>query len=187
MRRSIARESKGLPKNENDYVLEILSMIDEKALRYKLSNLLTWYIDKAKSNKNKYVMLSSIAILANICIPTLNIVLTSNIKIINSILAAITALCLSINSFMCFRENWRKYRSSAEKIKQIVVDYLIQVEDLDKHKGDESYTYSSSLKASMIEKINEIVTEENTNWYERYNTETNYITNKGEIKCKIVK
>lgn len=161
--------SKEIPKHEKQFVLGMLDMIDDDALRFRISNLLIWYIDKSISNKRWYHFWSIITIVANISIPTINLLITwEYLNIANSIIAGIATSALAINGLMHYKDNWTKYRSSAEKVKQFVADYLIAVGDCNDNINEEEYDYSKTLKYKLVKKINQVTNEEHTEWFELY-------------------
>ena len=136
----------------------MLDLIEQEGLRYKLSNLIIWYIDKAEYNKRFYIVLTIITLIANVSIPIVNmigsnvntsdqIVASNNIfPILTSCIAAIAGISLGIINLCHFKENWMRYRKSAEDIKQIVSDYVIALENCKQEYTPVSKKFSVQVK-----------------------------------------
>lgn len=141
-----------IPKHEKEFVIKMLDLIEQDGVRYKLSNLIIWYIDKAEYNKRFYIVLTIITLFANVSIPIINMIGSNAssadeiIPILTSCIAAIASISLGIISLCHFKENWMRYRKSAEDIKKIVSDYIIALENCKQDYTEVSKKYSVQVK-----------------------------------------
>ena len=165
--------SKNITSHEKDYVVKVLDFVEKDSIRFRISNLLKWYIDKAESSKRMYYIFNIAALLSNAAIPIL--ALSNNngaAKIFVSILAAIAGVSLSINNLGHYKENWTNYRKCAEGIKQAVSAYSIKKEiylTLNGSKNDltpANEKYIVKLEQELLTEIDTIVSLEGKRWFE---------------------
>lgn len=117
-----------VPMHEKQFVLDMLNMIEDEAVRYRLGNLIVWYIDKAEQSKFKYYALTITTVVFNLMIPVANAFSGIFIytPIITSGLAAVAGISLAVNSAGHYREHWSRYRSAAESLKEVMYQYVMK-------------------------------------------------------------
>lgn len=163
-----------LPRNEREFVIGLLDMIENDALRYRISNLVMWYIDQAEFNKRSYLCLNLITIVSNAAIPVINIIYSDvKLSIINCGLAAMIGLSLGINNLFHFKDNWTRYRKSAEKIKQAMSDFTVGVQRYKEHdnhikSNDTPMKESEIIQMEILleKEIRKIISAESIDWFQ---------------------
>ncbi len=112
--------------NEKKFILEILDKIENDIIRYRVSNLLIWYVKRASLYKISFmsstITVSAIGVL--IPIATNFAFDNSSTKIFISVLGGLSTILTAVVSLFACRENWLRYRISAEALKSEVVKYL---------------------------------------------------------------
>lgn len=167
-----------IPKTEKEFVLRLLDEIQEDVIRYRLSNLVIWYIDKAKSRKYIYYTLNIIAIIANLLILIANSIneFIPYIQIITTCCAAVSSGTLAVCNFGRYKDNWMRYRATAETLKGEISQYVIKrAECRNRYKMDldscsQCHTqkiygnYNCPLTAELLNRVNEHVAKEILEW-----------------------
>ncbi|TGY91158.1 DUF4231 domain-containing protein [Petralouisia muris] len=168
-----------IPKTEKEFVLRLLDMIQEDAIRFRLSNLLIWYICKAGSQKRMYYILNITAIFANLLILIVNTVhndIPCPVSLITTVLAAVASGALSINGLGHYKDNWMRYRTSAEVLKERISQYVIKREECKKRNQESGNDciqfckiknygeYGCPLTEELMNQVNEYVTKEISEW-----------------------
>lgn len=168
-----------IPKTEKEFVLRLLDMIQEDAIRFRLSNLVIWYIRKANSHKRMYYILNLTAIFADLLILIVNTVyddIPCPVNLITTILAAIASGALAINGLGHYKDNWIRYRTSAEVLKERISQYVIKREECRKRNQESGNDctkfcdikscgeYGCPLTEELMNQVNEYVTKEISEW-----------------------
>ncbi len=173
-----------IPEREREFVIYMLDMVEEDALRFRLSNLILWYIDKAVYYKYMYYILSIIAMAANLLILIANaaggtmevLKIEYDPRLVTTVLAAVASCSLGINNLGCNKDNWMRYRKSAEVLKEYLSRYVIKMKECQaKNTGKEtacgchceagSYgEYQCPLINELMEQVSEYVSKENEEW-----------------------
>lgn len=173
-----------IPEREREFVIYMLDMVEEDALRFRLSNLILWYIDKAKSHKHTYYLLSGLAMCANLMILIVNAAAGTAVmqafkwepNLITTGLAAIASLALGLNNLGHYKDNWMRYRRAAEVLKESLSRYVIKMKECQARNSGEktacqgrcgqgSYgQYQCPLIRELMDQVSEYVSKENEEW-----------------------
>lgn len=167
-----------IPRHEREFVVTMLDMIENDPVRYRLSNLIIWYIDHAEKNKTIYYLLSIITFLSNIMIPVVNVLGTKyHPLVINAWLAAAASLALAFNAMGHFKDNWTRYRVAAEELKELMAEYLTKLDECKQRREqgvgacsvdgicvNESGAYHCPLTSELMEAISHHINKENREW-----------------------
>lgn len=159
------------PRNEKEFITGMLSKIEDDGIRYRLSNLIVWYTAHAKKNKWIFYILNITAMLVNAFIPVLNIFSENeNIPIskIVTIMATVAALAMSFNNFFHFKDKWTQYRTAAEKLKELMNEYVIEIDNMEMENMGESAQYKREKRAhltrELLKNIKICTNEESCRW-----------------------
>lgn len=163
--------NKKITCHEKDFVIKMLDFIEKDSIRFRISNLLKWYIDKAESNKRRHYISNIAALLSNAAIPILALSSDNGeARVFVSILAAIAGVSLSINNLGHYKENWTNYRKCAEGIKQAVSVYSIKRETyLTLNKTgltSANEKYIVKLEQELLTELDLIISLEGKRWFE---------------------
>ena len=147
----------------------LYSGIEDDTLKHRIKNSLNWYIRKAVVYKRIYYMLSVVSILLPLIVTILHSTdsrhfLESNLQLYSAILAGGTTLITSLLSLFRFKDYWKEYRATAEKIKAELVHFHMGVEP---YKEDRTTNLSIALENIISKsklKEREII-ENSTNMY----------------------
>lgn len=173
-----------IPEKEREFVVYMLDMVEEDALRFRLSNLILWYIDKAEKYKRDYYILNFITMASNLMILIANaaggttVAQTVNYdpKLLTTALAAVASCALGLNSLGHCKDNWMRYRKSAEDLKESLSVYVIKMKECQiRNKGEDitcgrqcgTYDYGGyqcPLIKELMEQVSEYVSKENDEW-----------------------
>ncbi len=173
-----------IPQREREFVIYMLDMVEEDALRFRLSNLILWYIDKAIYYKHVYYALSITAMAANLLILIANaaggvieaMAIPYDTQLVTTVLAAIASCALGINNLGRNKDNWMRYRKSAEVLKESLSQYVIKMKECQaRNAGKETACgcrcetgtygeYQCPLIKGLMEQVSEYVTKENEEW-----------------------
>lgn len=171
------KHSSTIPKREKEFVIRMLDLVENEPVRYRLSNLIIWYIDEAESYKHLYYGLSLITILANILIPVVNgLGIGGDPLVTTTILATVASIALAFNNLGHFKDNWTRYRVSAELLKELMSEYVTKIQECQsvcgwkdngcyrcirmKEEGD----YRCPLTGELMEQISSHVSGEAGEW-----------------------
>lgn len=173
-----------IPEGEREFAIDMLDMIEEDALRFRLSNLILWYIDKAIRYKCEYYILNFITMASNLLILIVNATgstvgaqaVSYDPKLLTTVLAAVASCALGLNSLEHCKDNWMRYRKSAEDLKESLSVYVIKMRECQmRNKGekmacgrqcgaDEYSEYQCPLIKELMEQVSEYVLKENDEW-----------------------
>jgi hypothetical protein len=125
----------------------------EKYLKERYYPQIDWYDKKAVQNKHKYTMLQwGLIILSAITPIIIALDLVKPIPIIISSFVAI--LTTGIKTFK-FQENWINYRTTCETLKKEIHFYSTGIDD---------YTNIKDKEAKFVERVESLISRENTLW-----------------------
>lgn len=145
----------------------MLQIKEEDYLVQRLDNQIEWYGKKASSNQKWLKVCKWIELVLAATIPVALIISTENCgKIIAASAAAIIATANGIQGIYKFHENWMDYRTTEEILKHEKYLYLAR---------SGTYKNSSEPFQDLVERIESIISHENTNWSQLHQT---------KAKCK---
>lgn len=127
-------------------------------LKDRYEKEIKWYDGKASWNQFWHKILNVYVITASVIVPVLISVLDASqllVKIVISSISATIALVAGINNLLKFQENWINYRTTCETLKKEKSYYIGNVED---------YATVQDKQALFIERVEAIVSRENTLW-----------------------
>lgn len=119
----------GAPLSEREFILALLDEIEDSTVRNRMGNLVIWYVDQSEANKHKYYFSCIVSIGVNAAIPVMNIMMeqSQRVTMAVSLMSAVAAFVVSLSNLAHYNELWMTYRSTVEKIKQYMTDYVVQV------------------------------------------------------------
>lgn len=142
---------------EKKYIFFISENINNEYVKKRISNLLCWYTRKATKNKFFFFLsLNTLTVLSPFFIGAFKVCTSGEDKVFIVLLLA-SALA-SINAFFNFKENWIRYRFTAEIIKSEVYKYQTKSGayiELDEEKSI----------CKLAEVVEDIVNNEVNDWY----------------------
>lgn len=148
---------------EKKYIFFISENINNEYVKKRISNLLCWYTRKATKNKFFFLSLNTLTVLSPFFIGAFKVCTSGEDKVfIVSLLASALA---SINAFFNFKENWIRYRFTAEIIKSEVYKYQTKSGayiELDEEKSI----------CKLAEVVEDIVNNEVNDWYKIKNEDS---------------
>lgn len=183
------------PRTEQEFVLRLLDMIQEDAVRFRLSNLVIWYIREAIRQKRMYYLLNIVAIVANLIILIVNAAhnyISFSPNLVTTVLAAVASGALSVNGLGHYKDNWMRYRTAAETLKEQISQYVIKLQTCQKWNrgkgtdcpqpcGAHIYEdYGCPLTRDLMQQVNKYVTEEVSAW-KQSNEKDVKETEKGDV------
>ena len=133
-------------------------MNEEKYLKDRLDDQLTWYGKRSQYNQAWYKRLRLIEIIAAAIIPFLAGMgdsLTYSSWAIGG-LGVLIAIAAGASSIFKFHENWIKYRTTAEQLKHEKFLYLTNTKPYD----------SDDKLGSLVQRVEMIISKENSAWAE---------------------
>lgn len=123
----------------------------------RLEPQITWYDEKSKTNKNRYLACRAIEIISAAIIPFLAGFATDGAWQISGaigFLGILVAISAGAVSLFQFQEHWIKYRTTAESLKKEKFLYLTH---------GEPYETENPLPM-LVQRVETLVSQENTNW-----------------------
>lgn len=130
----------------------------EKYLSGRYKDQINWYDKKANQNQWWFKALNIYVILTSIVIPVLISALDTShlvIKILITIVSGTIALAAGVNNLYKFHENWINYRTTCETLKKEKSYY---------DGGVDAYSSINDKKALFVERVESIISRENTLW-----------------------
>ena len=156
----IKNNDKNIKVNEITYVESLLHSIENEQLQQRIENILLWYIIKSEKAKLRYYLFTLLSITTSILIPIVSLgTSTAELKDwIVSALSGIGAISVSVCALFSFKDNWRRYRKYAEKMKSECFKYISKT---GKYKSESI----NSLEV-FIEQIERLSASESEEWEE---------------------
>jgi len=136
-------------------------MTEEQYLKTRVDDQIKWYDKKSVTNKTLYFTLKVLEILFASAIPI--ITLFEGTKIIIAILGALISVIASVLALYKPSDKWKQYRNTAEALKNEKYIYLAKAGT---YVSDEPYKM-------LVERIEFIVSKENSNWTQIIGTTDN--------------
>ncbi len=133
--------------------------MDEQAyLKERVDDQIQWYDKRSTHNQGWYKSLRTTEIVLSILIPFLAGLLTIDIvnKLIIGFFGVIIAIIAGVLSLYKFQENWLHYRTTSETLKHEKYLFVTRSGIYD---GEDRFSV-------FVEKIENIISKENLNWYE---------------------
>jgi len=130
----------------------------DKFLKERFETEINWYDKQSYTNKFWFNALSIYVIAGSIIVPILISYLDVSqllIKIIIAVTSGSVAIAASINNLFKFQENWINYRTTCETLRKEKSYYLGNVDD---------YSRAKDKEALFIERVEAIISRENTLW-----------------------
>lgn len=144
-------------KKEINSIEIYTSNIVNKKIKYRIEDVLHWYIRKASFYKTLFYVLSMVLILINTSIPCINQLNVENSSILVTFISSIAAIITSALTLFTMKDSWFRYRNHAELIKKECSLF-----------NAETGIYSESEKEKLlIVKIEEIIGQEILSWEAR--------------------
>ena len=174
------KRKRSLRKLEQEFLETLCQGVTDEVLHTRLSYLLEWYTRKAQGNKHWYNV-TRIITYAIPCAITLVSVFASmqegDVKWAIGVTATLSAILVAMHHVIDhyrFYENWTRYRSTAEKLKEQAELYLNRAKPYDKATRQENRVLlarkmeslaSSELSswANLLEESHRTLREENQN------------------------
>lgn len=130
----------------------LYSDIENEVVRQRIQNSLNWYIRKAVVNKRLYYIFSSISVILPLLATIMysidiEIFLKDNLQIYSALLACATTMTTSGLSLFRFRDYWKEYRQTAEKIKAELFHYHM---GLDKYMDHNIQDLASAFETILV-------------------------------------
>jgi len=137
-------------------------MTSDEYLKDRVEGQITWYDRKSRLNKQGFIILQIITLVAAASVPVFSI-FSGDLwaRVIVAILGSATAVTTGIVSLYQFREHWIEYRTTAESLKH--EKYMFQT-------GTGPYTGDDAF-AAFVERVEALVSQENTAWQQRLKTQ----------------
>ena len=120
----------------------------------RLDDQISWYDDRSKQNQRRFKWLKYVEIVAAALIPILA-AFNGVPQWVAAILGGLVVVCEAVLHLNKYQENWLTYRSTAEALKHEKFLYLA-------HAG--AYAGSANPRVLLAERIEALVTDENTKW-----------------------
>jgi hypothetical protein len=141
---------------ELSYVKQLIDGIQEKSIRDRISNVLTWYVRGAYTSRGRYMASMAFSALCSAAIPVLMIIQgLTVIGLIASILSAVSGISMVLNSYYKWHDGWLRNRRNAEVIKSKAVLFI---------HGFEPYDNAAAAQ-QFVQDIEGIVMEEGNKWF----------------------
>ncbi len=153
--------------NEIEYARDLILSIEDEILRKRVENSLLWFINKAKSSKFFFYLLSVMGIVFGAVVPVINSFEIDNsiMRPLISIIAVLGSISIGICTLFNFKETWIRNRSSAESLKNECFDFVSK-------SGKYSGINDAKSKKRFIDNLNIILSDEGKKWSESHKDET---------------
>lgn len=136
-------------------------MTPDEYLQERVERQIGWYDRKSRLNKQAFVVLQIITLVAAASIPVFSI-FSGDLwaRLVVAILGSATAVTTGIVSLYQFREHWIEYRTTAESLKH--EKYMFQTKT-GLYTGDDAFSV-------LVDRVEALVSQENTTWKQRLKT-----------------
>lgn len=161
------KEKKTNMENEIVYINNLISQIKEETIKFRLENILKWYVIKSKQHKFFYYLFTIISLITASIIPIITTIYPMECnQVVVSLLSIAASMSISICNIFSLKENWTRYRRCAELLKSESVYYINK-------KG--VYSHAKDANELFIDRIEKLTTGENIEWHSitSSNTRTN--------------
>lgn len=131
-------------------------MTSDEYLESRLEDQIAWYDAKSKSNKQGFMVLRTIEVVAAATIPLLIGYVTEHpgLGIIAGIFGVVVAVIAGLLSILKVQENWIEYRSVSESLKHEKFLYLTK-----------SMPYNRAENLTLlVSRVEGLISKENSNW-----------------------
>ncbi|MBX2847967.1 MAG: DUF4231 domain-containing protein [Acidiferrobacterales bacterium] len=140
------------------------SMSPEQYLKERVDDQLAWYSKKSATNKNWHFRLQLVTLIAAALVPVISLSSSAmGVRIVVAIVGSIAAVAAGVVALYQFRDLWIDYRSTAEQLKYERYLFLT---------GSEPYGTEECFSL-FVNRVENIILEENRGWYEKINAESN--------------
>lgn len=136
-----------------------MAMNEQEYLKDRLEDQINWYDRKSIFNKRWHIRLKIIQTLLALTIPLVAAFVTTEntvIKIAAGILGILVAFITSLSSIFKYHENWIEYRTVAESLKHEKFLYL----------GNANPYKVNNPFELLVERVETLISKENTRWVE---------------------
>lgn len=137
-------------------------MTPDEYLEDRVEGQIAWYDQKSRLNKQGFVVLQIITLVAAASIPVISI-FSGDMwpRVVVAVLGSATAVTTGIVSLYQFREHWIEYRTTAESLKH--EKYMFHTKT-GPYSGDDAFSV-------LVERVEALVSQENTMWQQRLKTQ----------------
>lgn len=164
-------------KRELQFIRQASEMIANEGIRLRLKNLLFWFVQEAYHAKIKYYSFT----ITTVIFSTAVMIITSSstglaiwaseawgtaANLLVAILAGCTNIVNSMLALTKWRENWVRYRRSADQIEGELSLYLAQANP---------YQYPDSRDGRLMARVERIAAQEGESWAETMQQEAETI------------
>lgn len=134
-------------------------MEEKEYFEKRLDEQIKWYSKKSKSSQSMFRLLTISQIICSALIPIFAVTTLEDQvkKIIIVILGAVITVISGLISLNHYQENWIKYRSTAEFLKQEKYLYLTQSSIYSNNESEHRFQL-------LVERVENSVSNENMNW-----------------------
>jgi Protein of unknown function (DUF4231) len=129
-------------------------MTEEQYLKTRVEDQIKWYDKKSVSNKQGYFILKVLEIIFASAIPIISLFNNEWARIVIAILGALISVIASVLALYKPNDKWKQYRNTAEALKNEKYIYLAKT----------GYYLTDEPFKVLVEKIEFIVSKENSNW-----------------------
>ncbi len=139
----------------------------KKYLKDRYEKQVKWYSQKSSENKKWCLGLNTYTIVVSIVVPIATLTLDTSqliIKFLIAVLSSTVAIATGVNSLLKFHDNWINYRTTSETLKKEKSFY---------QGGVGEYAQSSDKEALFIERVESIISRENSLWLTTQQVEKN--------------
>lgn len=127
----------------------------EEYLKDRYKDQINWYDNKASKNKKCYTIFQWGVIVLSVSLPVLIASAPDSWQLITIIISILLAIGTAALKTFKFQENWINYRTISETLKKEKHYY---------NAGLEEYTKVSDKEALFVDRIESIISRENTLW-----------------------
>lgn len=137
-------------------------MTPDEYIADRVEGQIAWYDRKSRLNKQGFLVLQVITLLASASIPVFAL-FSGDIwaRLAVAILGSTTAVTAAIVSLYQFREHWIEYRTTAESLKH--EKYMFQT-NTGPYTGDDAFSV-------FVDRVEALVSQEHTTWQQRLKTQ----------------